>query len=337
MKVFVAGGTGAIGRYLVPQLVEAGHVVVAMTRSSQKAPQLEQLGAQAVVADGLDPSAVGEAISRAEPEVVIHQMTALASIKSMRSFDKEFTLTNRLRTEGTDNLLAAARAAGVRRFLAQSYAGWNYEPAGPGLKTEEDPIVTDPPANQRRSLEAILHLESQVLGAEAIEGVVLRYGSFYGTGTGIAEDGVIAELVRKRRLPVIGEGGGVWSFAHVDDAAAATVAAVENGAPGIYNVVDDHPAAVADWLPELARVLGAKRPWRVPAWLGRIAAGEVGVSMMTETRGVSNAKAKRELRWEPRYPSYREGFRDGLGAASATLGGPPADELLLSLLAAAAG
>jgi nucleoside-diphosphate-sugar epimerase len=252
-------------------------------------------------------------VLRAEPQVVIHQLTALAGVKSFKNFDQEFALTNRLRTEGTDHLLEAALAAGARRFIAQSYGNWNYARTGNGLKTEEDPFDPNPPANQVQSLKAIRHLESRVLGAEDIEGIALRYGNFYGPGNGIALDGELAELVRKRRLPVIGDGGGVWAFAHIDDAASATRAAIERGAPGVYNIVDDEPAPVARWLPELARVLGAKPPRRVPVWLGRLAAGEVGVSMMTQIRGTSNAKAKRELGWTPRYPSFREGFRDGLG------------------------
>ena len=317
MKVFVAGGGGAIGARLVPQLLDRGHEVVALTRSPAKAEGLGALGAEVATADALDRQAVIEAVTRSRPEIVIHQLTALSRMKSLRNFDREFALTNRLRTEGTDHLIEAARATGVRRFIAQSYGNWNYERRGGRLKTEEDPFDPDPPANQKRSIAAIRHLESAVLGAEGIGGVALRYGNFYGPGNGISSDGEIAEQVRRRRLPIIGDGAGIWSFVHIDDAAAAAVAAIERGDPGVYNVADDAPAPVAEWLPELARVLGAKPPRRVPVWLGRLAAGEVAVSMMTQIRGTSNAKAKRELGWQPRYSSYREGFREGLGGDGA--------------------
>jgi nucleoside-diphosphate-sugar epimerase len=313
MKVFVAGGGGAIGKPLVRQLVERGHEVVAMSRSPARAEGLRALGAEIATADALDRGAVIDAVTRARPEIVIHQLTALSGMKSLRNFDREFALTNRLRTEGTDHLIEAARAAGVRRFIAQSYGNWNYERRGGPLKTEEDPFDPNPPANQARSIAAIRYLESTVLGADGIEGVALRYGNFYGPGNAISRDGEISQQVRRRRLPIIGDGAGIWSFTHVDDGAAAAVAAIERGDPGAYNVGDDAPAPVAEWLPELARVLGAKPPRRVPVWLGRLAAGAVAVSMMTEIRGTSNAKAKRELGWAPRYPSYREGFRDGLG------------------------
>ncbi len=313
MKVFVAGASGALGNRLVPQLVAAGHEVVAMTRSAPKTASLNALGAQAVVVDALDREAVVEALRRAEPEVVIHQLTSLAGAKSFKRFDKEFALTNRLRTEGTDHLLEGARAAGSRRFIAQSYGNWNYARTGTGLKTEEDPLDPDPPANQVESLAAIRRLEAAVIGATGIEGLALRYGNLYGPGTGIADDGDIVASVRRRRFPIVGTGAGVWSFIHVDDAAAATVCAIDRGAPGAYNVVDDEPAPMSEWLPELARAVGAKPPRRVPVWLGRIAVGEVGVSMMTQIRGASNAKAKRELGWTPRHASVREGFRTGLG------------------------
>jgi 2-alkyl-3-oxoalkanoate reductase len=325
MRVFVAGASGAVGKRLVPLLIASGYDVTAMTRSPQKTAALRAAGAEPVVADGLDRTAVMHAVLRAEPEVVIHQMTALTGVTSFRKFDDGFALTNRLRTEGTDHLLAAARAAGVRRIIAQSYGNWNYERTGSGLKTEADPFDPNPPANQRKSLAAIRYLEDAVIGAPGIEGIALRYANLYGPGTGFAVDGDIVKLVRKRRLPIVGDGGGVWSFIHVDDAAAATVAAIERGAPGIYNIVDDDPAPVAVWLPELARVLGAKRPWRVPVWLGRLAVGEVGVSMMTQIRGTSNAKAKRELEWQPRYKSWRDGFRTGhTVTASGPLRKPPA-------------
>jgi 2-alkyl-3-oxoalkanoate reductase len=314
MKVFVAGASGAIGQALVPQLLARGHQVVAMTRAPGKADALRALGAEVEIADALDLTRVMQAVVRSEPEVVVSELTSLAGASDFKHFDREFELTNRLRTEGTDHLLEAARAAGARRLVAQSYGNWNYERTGSGVKTESDPLDPDPPANQRESLRAIRYLESRVLGAEALEGIVLRYGNFYGPGTDLSPDGAFAELIRKRRFPVVGDGAGLWAFIHVDDGAAATVAAVEHGAPGIYNIVDDEPAAVERWLPQIARMLGAKPPRRVPVWLGKLAAGEVGVSMMTKMRGASNAKAKRELGWEPAYPSYRDGFAAMLAA-----------------------
>jgi nucleoside-diphosphate-sugar epimerase len=313
MKVFVAGATGAIGKRLVPLLVASGQEVVGTTRSPARAGLLRELGAEPVVVDVLDRDAVIAAVTEARPDAIVHQATALSGLGSnMRKLDREFATTNRLRTEGTDNLLAAARAAGVRRFVAQSFGGWPFARVGGPVKTEEDPIDTNPPKQVRGTLAAIRHLESAVTGAEGIEGLALRYGGFYGPGTSLAADGEHAELVRKRRFPIVGSGAGVWSFLHIDDAAAATLAALERGAPGVYNVADDEPARVSVFLPELAKALGAKPPRHVPLWLGRLAAGEVGVVMMTEIRGASNAKAKRELGWTPRWPSWREGFRSGL-------------------------
>ena len=309
MKVFVAGGSGAMGRRLVPRLVAEGYQVVAMTRDAGKAPWLSAVGAQPVIADALDRAAVRAAVTGAGPEVVIHQLTALGGARDYKRFDREFALTNRLRTEGTDYLLEGARAAGVRRFIAQSYGNWNYARTGTGLKTEQDPFDATPPANQKQSLAAIRYVESAVTGAE---GIALRYGNFYGPGTGFAVDGAIVTRVRKRQFPIVGDGSGVWSFVHMDDAAAAAIAAIGHGGPGVYNVVDDEPLPVSVWLPLLAEAVGARRPMRVPVWLGRLAAGEVGVSMMTQIRGTSNAKAKAELGWAPRYRTCREGFRDGL-------------------------
>jgi 2-alkyl-3-oxoalkanoate reductase len=308
MKVFVAGASGAIGKPLVLQLLARGHEVVAMTRSPDKAKSLREIGAEVTIADALDRTAVMQAVMRSEPEVVVSQLTSLAGASDFKHFDREFELTNRLRTEGNDCLLEAAQKAGARRFVAQSYGNWNYERTGSGVKTEEDQLDPNPPANQVKSLRAIRHLESRVLSAEGLDGVVLRYGNFYGPGTDLSPDGTFAELIRKRRFPIVGDGAGLWAFIHVDDGAAATVAAVERGAPGIYNIADDEPAAVDRWLPTIARMLGAKPPRRVPVWLGRLAAGDVGVSMMTKIRGASNAKAKRELGWSPAYPSYRDGF-----------------------------
>ncbi len=316
MKVFVAGATGAIGRHIVPLLVAGGHEVVGMTRSSNKAASLQEAGAEPVVADGLDRAAVERALLRTRPDVVIHQMTGLTGANSFKKFDDEFASTNALRTQGTDLLIEAARRSGVRRFIAQSFGAWNYERTGSDLKTEEHPLDPKPPPNQSRSQDAIRHLESAVVGAEGIDGIALRYGFFYGPGTGLAVDGDIVKLVLKRRLPIVGDGAGVWSFVHIEDAASAAIAAIESGSPGIYNIVDDEPAPVAVWLPELARVLGAKPPRRIPVWLGRIAIGEVGISMMTQIRGMSNAKASRELGWQPDYKSWRDGFRTGLRNAS---------------------
>jgi nucleoside-diphosphate-sugar epimerase len=318
MKVFVAGATGAVGKRLVPALVANGHTVAAMTRSPAKADALRALGAEPVIADGLDRGAVMQAVTRAEPEVVVHQMTALGGSASLKQFDKVFALTNRLRTEGLDHLIAAAQAAGARRLIAQSYGNWNYERTGAAAKSEDDPLDPDPPPNQRRSLEAIRYLERAVREADGLEGLAFRFGNFYGPGTSIALDGDIVELVRKRRLPIVGDGAGIWSFIHVDDIATATIAGLDRGAPGIYNIADDEPARVSEWLPALAEAVGAKPPRHVPVWIGRLATGDVGVSMMTRIRGASNAKARRELGWQPSYGSWRKGFRTGLGDARQT-------------------
>lgn len=315
MKVFVAGASGAIGRRLVPLLVAGGYEVVAMSRSREKTRALHELGAEPVVADGLDRTSLTQAVMRAEPEVVIHQMTGLAAVTSFKKLDEELAPTNRLRTEGTDYLLAAAAAAGARRLIAQSYGLWRYGGGDRRMKTEDDPLDPSPPATMSRTLEAIRHLESSVPAAAGMEGVVLRYGFFYGPGTPIAANGPLVDLVRKRKWPIVGDGGGVWSFVHVDDAAVATLMAVERGAPGVYNVADDQPARMDVWLPELANVLGAKPPRHVPEWVGRLAAGESGVYMSTHLTGISNAKAKRELGWRLRYPTWREGFRHGLADA----------------------
>jgi nucleoside-diphosphate-sugar epimerase len=307
MKVLVAGATGVLGRQLVPRLVAGGHEVTGMTRSAGKGELVRELGALPVVADALDPDAVARAVAAAEPEVIVHQLTALSGSLDLRHFDRDFELTNRLRTEGTDHLLAAGRAVGVERFVAQSYAGWPYARSGPSVKTEDDPLDPSPPEAMRRTHDAIRHLEEAVTGADWTEGIVLRYGGFYGPGTSIAPGGENVEMIRKRKFPVVGDGAGVWSFVHVADAAEATVAAVERGRRGIYNIVDDEPAPVAEWLPALAGELGAKPPRHVPRWLGRLLAGEAATVMMTEVRGASNAKAKRELGWAPRHRSWREG------------------------------
>lgn len=309
MRVFVAGATGAIGRQLVPRLIAAGHEVHGMTRSESKRPMLTALGAVPVVADALDPDQVAEAVAAAEPEVIVHQLTAIPGGLDLRRFDRDFAPTNRLRTEGTDHLLSAGQAVGVRRFVAQGVCGYGaYARAGGPVKTEEDPLDLTPAREMRGTLAAIRHLEAAVLDAGWTEGIVLRYGVFYGPGTSLAPGEEQFELVRKRRFPVVGDGGGMWSFVHVADAAEATVAAVERGSRGAYNVVDDDPAPVAEWLPALARQLGAKQPMRVPRFVGRLFAGETGVVMMTELRGASNAKAKRELGWHPAHPSWRQGL-----------------------------
>ena len=307
MKVFVAGATGAMGKQLVPQLLTAGHQVVGMTRSESKQAVLRELGAQSVVADALDPEQLAGAVAAAEPDVIVHQLTAIAAL-DLRHFDRSFALTNRLRTEGTDHLLSAARAVGVERFVAQSFTGWPYARTGGPVKSEDDPLDPSPAREMRESLAAIRHLEEAVVGADWTEGIVLRYGGFYGPGTSMAPGGEQIEMVRKRKIPVVGNGAGVWSFIHVADAAEATVAAVDHGRRGIYNVVDDEPAPVSEWLPGLAVAIGAPRPWHVPRWVGRLAAGEAGTVMMTEIRGASNAKAKRELGWQPRHASWRQGF-----------------------------
>jgi nucleoside-diphosphate-sugar epimerase len=306
MRVFVAGATGAIGKQLVPRLVEAGHEVHGMTRSESKQAMLDELGAVPVVADALDPDQVAEAVGRARPEVIVHQLTALAGV-GMRNLKRGAALTNRLRTEGTDHLLSAGQAVGVRRFVAQSNFA-SYARAGGPVKSEEDPLDPAPPGMLREGLAAIRHLEQAVLAAWWTEGIVLRYGGFYGPGTNMAPGGELSEMIRRRRFPLIGDGGGVWSFIHVADAAEATMAAVEHGKRGVYNVVDDDPALVAEWLPALAQMLGAKKPLRVPRFIVRLFAGEAGVVMMTDARGASNAKAKRELAWRPAYPSWRQGF-----------------------------
>lgn len=312
MKVFLAGATGAIGKRLVPMLLEHGHEVTAMTRSPDKAAAMRSTGVKPVVADALDRAAVEEAVAGAAPEVVIHELTDLARLRSFKRFDHELASTNLLRTRGTDNLLAAARAAGARRFVAQSYGGWIYERTGSGPKTEHDPLDPHPPRTQQESLAAIRHLEQVVVGADGLHGIALRYGSFYGPGSGLALDGGMAQLVRERRLPVVGNGAGIWSFLHVDDAASATVASVERGPAGVYNVCDDDPAPVAVWLPDLAKALGAPPPRRLPRWLALVFLGEAGVSLMTRIRGMSNEKAKRELEWTPTHRSWRQGFRSGL-------------------------
>ncbi|MDW6022426.1 NAD(P)-dependent oxidoreductase [Mesorhizobium sp. BAC0120] len=307
MRVFLAGATGAIGRPLLRQLIDRGHQVTATTRSAEKAEQLGSVGAIPVVLDGLDGAAVAKAVAQARPDAVVHQMTALAGRPDLKHFDRWFAATNALRTMGTDNLLAAAGAAGVECLVAQSFTGWNNIREGEPVKTEDDPSDPRPAKAQVESLAALRHLEHAVTEAP-LRGIVLRFGAFYGSGA--SED--MIELVRKRMFPILGSGAGVWSWIHVDDAAAATVAALEHGRRGIYNIADDEPAKVSDWLPYFADAVGAPRPLRLPAWLGRILAGQAAVQWMNEGRGASNAKARRELGLQLKFPTWREGFRCGL-------------------------
>jgi nucleoside-diphosphate-sugar epimerase len=319
MKVFLAGATGAVGKRLVPMLVAAGHQVVGMTRTPEKASALRAAGAEPVVADALDGDAVRNAVMQARPAVVIHELTALAKMRDLKHFDREFEITNRLRTEGTEHLIAGAQAAGAERFVAQSFTGWPNDRSGDRLKDESDELDTTPPEAMSRSLDAIRRLEQMVAGAAQLTGVVLRYGALYGPGTSLGEGGEMTEMVRQRKLPIFGEGTGVWSFLHIDDAAQAAMLAMERGNSGLYNIVDDEPAEVSDWLPDLARALGAKPPRHLPAWLGRLMIGDAGLSMMNSVRGSVNTKAKRLLRWQPLYPNWREGFRRGLSARDAVV------------------
>ena len=307
MKIFVAGASGAIGKQLVPRLVARGHEVVGMTRSESNQGALRELGATPVVADALDADQVGSAVANAEPDVIIHELTSISTF-DMRHFDRSFAATNRLRTAGTDNLLAAGRAVEVERFIAQSFTSWPYARTGGPVKSEDDPLDPTPAKEMIQSLEAIRHVEDAVTGADWTEGIVLRYGGLYGPGTSLVRGGEQYEMLHQRKFPVVGTGGGVWSFIHVADAADATVAAVDHGERGIYNIVDDDPAPVAVWLPELAKSIGAPKPWRVPRWVGQLLAGEAGAVMMTDIRGASNAKAKQALGWEPQHASWRDGF-----------------------------
>ena len=320
MKVFVAGATGALGKQLVPQLVARGHEVVGMTRSTSKQDLVRSLGARPVVADALDPDAVAQAVAAAEPEVIVHQLTALSgpmSIRDARHPERSpmAQMTERLRTEATDHLLAAGRAVGARRFVAQSFGAFRFADTGGPVLSEADPLDPDAPGPRQPGLHAILYVERAVTTIDWGEGLALRYGAFYGPGTStsLAPDAQMAAPIRKRRIPIIGDGGSVFSHIHIEDAAAATTIAVERGRPGVYNIVDDEPAPVREWLPVLASALGAKPPRRIPRWLARLLAGEMVTLMMTEAKGASNEKAKRELGWHPRYASWRQGFAQGLG------------------------
>ncbi len=306
MRVFVAGASGAVGSRLLPLLVSAGHAVVGLTHSQAKADAIRRGGGEAAVADAFNRAAIVQAVVVAKPDVIVHEMTSLGGANDLRRFDRSFSVTNRLRTEGLQNLLAAAKQAGTPRIVAQSFCGWPYARIGGPVKSEEDPLDPEPPRELRRTLEAIRYLESAVTGSPDIEGAVLRYGAFYGPGTGLL-DGPMIDQLRRRRVPLIGDANGWWSFVHIDDAAAATANAVERGAPGIYNIVDDEPAPVREWL---AAVLGARPPRHIPKWPARIAAGEHIVTMMTEARAGSNAKAKRDLSWQPVHSSWRQGFAE---------------------------
>ena len=310
MRVFVAGASGAIGRVLVPMLIEAGHEVIGTSRTTEGLDTLHAQGAGAVELDVFDRDAVFAAVRDAAPDAVIHQLTAIPARLDPRRISRDFMMTDRLRTEGTRHLLAAALQAGAARLLAQSIA-FAYAPGPPGtIHGEDDPLMSDPPAQFRRSAAAIAELERLVIGAG---GLALRYGYFYGPGTAISRDGSLAREVARRRMPIVGGGGGVWSFIQVADAARATVAALSRGQAGAYNVVDDEPARVSEWLPALAQALGAKPPRSVPAWLARPLAGEYGLLTMTRAQGASNARAKAELGWRPQPASWREGFRTALG------------------------
>jgi nucleoside-diphosphate-sugar epimerase len=310
MRIFIAGGTGAVGSRLVPLLVAAGHEVTATSRTADGTRRIDDLGGRGVIMDGRDAASIRRAVIEAQPDVLVHQLTSLAAGFDFKRFDEVFAVTNDLRTRGTDALIAAAQEAGTSRIVVQSHTGWTNPHSGTAVKTEEDPIDPHPVAAAGNTLAAIAHLERATVDAG---GVALRFGSFYGPGQSLGEGGEMLEAVRKRQVPIVGRGKGVWSFCHIDDAAAATVAAVTRGAAGVYNIVDDDPAPVSDWLPELARAVGAQQPLRVPAWIARMLIGEFGVAWMTTARGSSNAKARDALGWAPRYASWREGFRTGLG------------------------
>jgi nucleoside-diphosphate-sugar epimerase len=315
MRVLVAGATGAVGSRLIPMLLAAGYDVTGLTRSPSKTDALRRAGATAVVVDALDAAALREAVLCARPQVVVHELTALGNASDLRHFDRAFAQTNRLRIEGLDHLLGAAREAGARKVVAQSYCGWPFARVGGPVKTEDDPLDSTPPREFERSLQAIRHLESAVAEATDFEGIVLRYGAFYGPRSGLF-DGPALDQLQRRLFPVIGDGGGWWSFLHLDDAAHATACAIKGGASGIYNIVDDDPAPVRDWLPALAAMVGAKPPRRIPRWLARFLAGEHMVVLMTESRAGSNAKARRELGWRPAHASWRQGFAEVLASSA---------------------
>ncbi len=316
MRILLTAATGVVGNQLLPQLVGEGHTVIACTRDNTKAESLRASGAQPSVFDVLHRQATIEAVLRAQPDVVVHQMTALAGVQSYRNLDRALAQTNLLRTTGLDHLLEGAQLARASRFIAHSYGGWSMERVGGPIKTEFDPLDTHVPSSMAKSLAAIRHLESSVPAARGLTGIVLRCGSFYGPGTGFARDGSMINLIMKRALPLIGSGAGVWSFVHVADAALATRNAMTHGAAGIYNIADDEPSAVADWLPALATAFGARPPLHIPTWLGRLVAGESTVLQMTTTRGLANAKAKENLGWFPTRSTWRKGFVEDVKAVA---------------------
>lgn len=309
MRVFVAGATGAVGRSLIPALIAKGHQVLGLTRKPENGRWLDAHGAEPVVADALDAPAIERALVKFRPETVVHQLTALTGMSDLRNFDRVFEGSNRLRTAGLDILIAAARKAGARRIVTQSFCGWPYAAVGGPVKSEDDPLDPAPLRQRTQTLAAIKYLEATVSGLRDLEGIALRYGVFYGPGTGLFEPDVVRQ-VQKRRVPLIGDGGGWWSFLHTDDAASATVAAIESEARGIFNVVDDEPTPVRDWLPCLAAAVGAKTPQQIPAWIARMIGGEHLAALMTRSRAGSNAKIKRELGWAPGYGSWRRGFAE---------------------------
>ena len=310
MRIFVAGATGAIGLRLIPLLIQAGHIVIGLTHRPENAKLVASLGARPVVASGLDEVEIRRAVLVARPDVIVHEMTDLSGTSDLRHFERSFAATNRLRTQGLDHLMSAGRAAGTRRFIAQSFCGWPYAPEGEPVKDEDAPLEADPPKEMRRTLNALRYLESAVGASDRFEGIVLRYGVLYGPGTGIFEPEFL-DQIHHRKVPILGQGDGWWSFLHIDDAAKATAVAVESGgARGLYNIVDDEPAPVREWLPELAFMLGAPKPRHIPLFFARMMAGEHLVHMMATQRAGSNAKAKAELPWRPGRASWRQGFAE---------------------------
>lgn len=316
MRLLLAGASGAIGQTLIPLLIQQQHEVFGVFRNPANADRVQRLGATPVVLDALDATAVTNQVARIKPQIVIHQLTAIPARIDLRNFDREFVLTNRLRTEGTRNLITAAVNAGAEKFIAQSFAGWSYARTGSAPKTEEDALDPTPPPRLKPTLDALRTLETTVLNEPRLSGIILRYGWLYGPHSAIASDGTMIEDIRKRKVPLVGKGTGVWSFLHLYDAATATVAAITNAKPGIYNIADDDPSSVAEWLPYLAQCVGAKPPIHVPSWLARLLIGEHAVILMNENRGVSSAKAKRELNWTPKWSSWRQGFCNSLASTA---------------------
>jgi len=316
MRIFLAGATGVLGMRLIPRLLERGHKVIGTTTTKDKLSDLKRLGVDPILMDGLDRDSVRSAVSAADPEVVVNEMTALSKVRNYKNFDQEFALTNRLRADGTSHLVAASRQCGVKKIVVQSFAGWPFEQTKAPANSEEAPFERNIPTRMKQSQRAIQAMEETVLSQESPAGVVLRYGYFYGPGTSFDVEGEISKALRKRAFPLIGGGTGVWSLIHVDDAAEATRLAIECAPSGIYNITDDRPSTIGDWLPGLAALLNAKRPMRMPRWVGRFFVGESGLYMMTQARGALNAKAKRVLGWNPAYPDWHSGFAATLRSAS---------------------